>query len=182
MNFGNLLQRGLMLCATFFISSLSADDVSHMPFFMIPDAPYASDFNLPDETGKIWSLSTSKGKVVVVNFWATWCLPCRKELPSMRMLAETLDSENFQLLAINVGEDLLDIQSFIGKFDPPLDFPVLLDKNMRVVSEWGVRGVPTTYIIDKKGRLIEIAEGKVDFAQKKMVQKLNRFIVDDSQD
>ncbi len=100
----------------------------------------------------------------------------------MRMLAETLDSENFQLLAINVGEDLLDIQSFIGKFDPPLDFPVLLDKNMRVVSEWGVRGVPTTYIIDKKGRLLEIAEGEVDFAQKKMVQKLNRFIVDDSQD
>ena len=182
MNFGKVFQRGLILCVAFFVSSLAADDVSHTQFFTIPDTPYATDFNLPDETGKIWSLSTSQGKVVVVNFWATWCLPCRKELPSMRMLAETLDSEKFQLLAINVGEDLLDIQSFIGNFDPPLDFPVLLDTNMRVVSKWGVRGVPTTYIIDKKGRLIEFAEGEVDFAQKTMVEKLRRFIADDSQD
>ena len=168
-----------MFSVVFFVSSLMADESLDTPFLTISDSPYASDFSLSDERGKTWSLSTLQGKVVVLNFWATWCLPCRKELPSIRVLAETLDSERFQLLAINVGEDLSDIQKFIGNFHPPLNFPVLLDTNMKVVSEWGVRGVPTTYIIDKKGRLIEFAEGEINFTQKMMMEKLRRFIADD---
>tara|TARA_B100000029_G_scaffold427204_1_gene436494 strand:- start:2553 stop:3095 length:543 start_codon:yes stop_codon:yes gene_type:complete len=179
MHFRNVFLRALIFSVVFFDSPLMADEILDTPFFAISNSPYASDFSLSDERGKTWSLSTLQGKVVVLNFWATWCVPCRKELPSMRVLTETLDSERFQLLAINVGEDLSDIQKFIGNFDPPLNFPILLDTNMKVVSEWGVRGVPTTYIIDKKGRLVEFAEGEVNFTQKTMVEKLRYFIVDD---
>ena len=153
-----------------------ADDDLHAKFREISGNPYSSDFELPDQIGNVWRLSKNRGHVVVVNFWATWCAPCLKELPSMRALAETLSDQKFRLLAINVGEKLPEIERFIEVFDPPLDFPILIDSNMQVASEWGVRGVPTTYIIDQRGRLVEFAEGGVDFTASVIVEKLRHLI------
>ena len=168
----------LLLCSMFLVSSSVADDSLNSKFREIPGRPYALDFELMDQVGHVWQLSESRGYVVVVNFWATWCAPCLKELPSMHVLWSRLEDQGFKLLAINVGEELLEIKRFLETFDPPLDFPILIDPNMQVANAWGVRGVPTTYVVDQRGRLVEFAEGEVDFTDAEVIATLRRLIDD----
>ena len=167
-----------LLCSMFLVSLSVADDSSNSKFQEISGRPYSLDFELMDQVGNVWQLSESRGHVVVVNFWATWCTPCLKELPSMHALWSRLEGEDFKLLAINVGEELLEIKKFLETFDPPLDFPILMDPNMQVANAWGVRGVPTTYVVDQRGRLVEFAEGEVNFTDAEVIATLRRLIDD----
>ena len=96
----------------------------------------------------------------------------------MNDLWSRLEGEDFKLLAINIGEDLLEIKRFIKAFDPPLDFPILIDPNMQVANAWEVLGVPTTYVVDQSGRLVEFAEGEVDFVDPEVIAELQRLIDD----
>jgi peroxiredoxin len=108
----------------------------------------APDFELNDLTGSQVRLSERKGKVVLLNFWATWCLPCRSEMPVLnaRYLKE---KEHFEVLAINFDEPQEIVQNFIN--DLELSFPVLLDPGGRVQDLYRVRGYPTSYLIDQTG-------------------------------
>ena len=145
------------------------------PFVGNPDA---FDFALEDRFGEVHQLSQLQGQVVVVNFWATWCGPCLAELPSLQALWEHLSDGPFEVLAINVGEDLSTIDRFLNGFDPPLGFRILTDPKMQVVSEWQVRGVPTTYVIDRQGRLAEFAEGGMDFTNDFVLGRIRQFMDD----
>ena len=138
--------------------------------------PDALDFALEDRFGEVRRLSQHQGQVVIVNFWATWCGPCLAELPTMQILWERLSDGPFELLAINVGEERSTIDRFLNGFDPPLGFRILSDSKMRVVQEWRVRGVPTTYIIDRQGRLAEFAEGGVDFTRDSVVDRIRQLM------
>ena len=96
----------------------------------------------------------------------------------MNALWSRSEGQGFKLLAINVGEELFEIKRFLETFDPPLDFPILIDPNMQVANAWGVRGVPTTYVVDQRGRLVVFAEGEVDFTDAEVIATLRRLIDD----
>ncbi len=119
-----------------------------------PDAP---EFSLQDMDGNSIRLSDLRGQVVIVNFWATWCPPCREEMPSMQRAWAVLEGENILMLAINVGEDEDTIFEFSASY--PVEFPLLLDSDSATATAWPVRGLPTTFVIDRNGRLAYKAVG-----------------------
>jgi cytochrome c biogenesis protein CcmG/thiol:disulfide interchange protein DsbE len=109
-------------------------------------------FSLNDSNGKIWSLEELKGKVVLVNFWASWCPSCKEEKPSLQKLSNmTSDKPDFLILTILYNDAPSGAFQFMKKNN--LNLPLLLDEKMEVSSIYGVTGVPETYIIDKKSVL-----------------------------
>lgn len=117
----------------------------------------APDFDLLDIDGVGHRLSTYRGKVLIINFWATWCPPCREEMPSMQRAWEVLEQEDILMLAINVGEDEDTIFQFTANY--PVEFPLLMDRDSAVVGAWPVRGLPTTFVVDPQGHLAYRAVG-----------------------
>ena len=116
----------------------------------------APDFKLVDVDGGKHSLSDYRGKPLIINFWATWCPPCREEMPSMNRAWHKV-KDTVSMLAINVGEDEDTI--FIFSADYPIDFPVLLDSSGAVIREWPVKGLPTTFVLDREGNIRYTAVG-----------------------
>ena len=133
------------------IGSLLTVSYAQESLSLIKQNPPAADFNLPDMDGEMFSLSSYKGKTVIINFWATWCPPCREELPSMNRAWHKIKDDNIAMIAINVGEDEDTIFSFMG--DYPIDFQVLLDQSGDVINKWPIKGLPTTFVLDPKGHL-----------------------------
>ncbi len=123
----------------------------------LPDKPQGPDFELSDIEGNIHRLSDYRGKVLIINFWATWCPPCREEMPSMQRAWEKLKKEDILMLAIDVGEDEDTIFQFTANY--PVEFPLLMDRDSTVVTKWPVRGLPTTFVVDPQGRLVYRAIG-----------------------
>ena len=116
----------------------------------VPGKPTAPDFTLPDLDGKAVNFADHKGRVVLVNFWATWCPPCRAEIPSMERAWSKIKSEGVAMLAVHVGGDADQIWEFLAEFN--VTFPVLIDKSSRVSKAWTTVGLPTTYVADGEGR------------------------------
>lgn len=109
------------------------------------------DFSLKDSNGKTWQLSALRGKVVMLNFWAAWCAPCRKEMPLLETMYQDLKASDFVLLAINTESDIADAEALLQELN--LTFPILWDKDGAVVKLLGVNAMPTTLVIDSKGEL-----------------------------
>jgi len=123
----------------------------------------APELQLKDIDGKTHSLSALRGKVVLVNFWATWCPPCRREMPSMQRLYEKLPHDNFEILAVDIGEDENTVLTFSWMLKPAPAFPLLLDRDSEAMRKWPVQGLPTSFVIDKQGRVALRAVGGRDF-------------------
>jgi cytochrome c biogenesis protein CcmG/thiol:disulfide interchange protein DsbE len=123
----------------------------------------APDFSLPDLQGKTVRLSDYRGKVVFLNFWATWCKPCKEEMPSMELLWDNFKSEDFVMLAISMDRVTTknDIHPFIESMN--LTFPVLTDSWGQTDKRYKLMGVPETYIIDQNGVLREKVIGPRDW-------------------
>ncbi len=117
----------------------------------------APDFTLVDMDGEKHSLASYKGKPLIINFWATWCPPCRAELPSMNRAWAKLKDEGIAMVAVNVGESEDTIFAFTG--DYPIDFTVLLDESGDIINKWPIKGLPTTFVLDKEGKLVYRAVG-----------------------
>ena len=128
-----------------------------------PENIPAPDFTFPDLNGRNISLSDYKGKVVLLNIWATWCPPCVYEMPSMEKLYKEFKGENFEILAVSIdtgGKDI--VAPFMKKYK--LTFPALLDPKGTIKTLYGVTGVPESYIIDKQGIIIGKIIGARDWA------------------
>ena len=123
----------------------------------VPGRVPAPDFMLEDTEGRLHHLSDYRGRTVIVNFWATWCPPCREEIPSMNRAWHKLSGDGVVFLAINMGEDEDTI--FIFTADYPADFPLLLDRTGEVIAQWPVKGLPTTYIVAPDGTIAYRAIG-----------------------
>ena len=123
----------------------------------VPGNIPAPDFSLQDIDGNLHRLSEYRGRPVIINFWATWCPPCREEIPSMNRAWHVLREEGIAMLAINVGEDEDTI--FVFTADYPADFPLLLDQSGDIIGQWPVKGLPTTYVIAPDGSIAYRAIG-----------------------
>lgn len=123
----------------------------------LPAGVLAPDFELMDTEGKLHRLSDYRGRPVIINFWTTWCPPCREEIPSMNRAWHILEQEGIAMLAINMGEDEDTI--FIFTADYPAEFPMLMDRSGEVIAEWPVKGLPTTYVVAPDGTIAYRAIG-----------------------
>lgn len=143
--------------ALFFTTSLGATENLDSAFyalgFQLPEKTIpAVTFELEDLNGNLVSLSSLRGKVVFLNFWATWCSPCRAEMPSMEKLYNKFASRDFQIVAVDLQENKKQVSKFVA--DNGLTFKILLDKTGNVGAKYGARSIPTTYIIDKDGSVL----------------------------
>jgi len=130
---------------------------------VIEDNLPAPDFTFPGLDGKMVRLADYRGKVVLVNIWATWCKPCVDEMPSMEKLYHKFKGENFEILAVSIDEPgLKAVAPFMKQHN--LTFPALIDSEGAVKAVYGITGVPESFIIDKQGILIKKIVGPVNWA------------------
>lgn len=115
-----------------------------------------------DLQGKTWRLADLRGRAVVLNFWATWCPPCRAEMPSLQQMAEIYGPEQLLVLAVNVGEEPRRINAYLQRSG--LSLTVLLDPQSEIARAWGADALPTTYLIDAEGRPRQRVRGEVDWS------------------
>jgi peroxiredoxin len=134
----------------------------------------APDFSLVDRQGKTWTLSELRGQVVFVNFWATWCAPCRKEMPAMQDLYEMMPKDTFKMLAILNNDDPTLADTFAAKLG--LTMPILDDQDNTVGAIYGLTGVPETFIINKKGLVVRKYIGPASWNTKAYTDMLKQFI------
>ena len=114
-------------------------------------SPPAPGFKLANRAGGELSLDGLKGQVVMINFWASWCGPCRQEFPALDQIYAKYKPMGFQMIAINVESEKADAEKFLGK--TPVSFPILFDPDNKVSGSYGVSAMPTTFLVDRQGRL-----------------------------
>ena len=135
----------------------------------------APDFTLNDLSGRPVQLSSLKGKVVLLNFWATWCPPCRQEIPSMVGLNQSMQGKPFQMLAVSIDEGGKDaVEAFFRKSGQTL--PALLDTDGKVARMYGTTGVPETFILDAKGVILKKVMGPMDWSSREVMSALDEMI------
>jgi cytochrome c biogenesis protein CcmG/thiol:disulfide interchange protein DsbE len=130
---------------------------------LIRPGQLASDFSLPALDGETVRLSDLKGQVVLVNLWATWCPPCKAEMPTINDFYQAHQEAGFIALIVNVQEDGSTVRAFIEANG--FTFPVLLDSRGELMRQYGVRGLPTTFIIDRNGQVRHIQTGAITQAE-----------------
>src|SRR6266542_4191270 len=137
----------------------AADDDPFQVLSLIRPAPSSSapDFAVPGLAGPSLRLSDFKGRVVFLNFWATWCPPCKEEMPSMERLYRRFRERGFTMVAISIDANTPAVAPFVKRFG--LTFPIGLDPKMEVATRYGLRALPTTVLIDRGGRMVAFAFG-----------------------
>jgi peroxiredoxin len=129
---------------------------------------------LADAKGVTHRLSDYRGKVVLVNFWATWCEPCRDELPGIERLRTALAGRPFVILAVQMGGSARTAQDVAESLG--LSFPLLLDRDSRATSAWGVNLLPTSFLIDAHGRVAYRHVGEVDWSSAAGRRRVERLL------
>lgn len=132
-----------------------------------------SDFQLPGIDGDQHRLSDYRDRYLLVNFWAVWCSPCRREMPSMQRLYEKLRGGRFEMLAIHVGPSLEQARTYGQKLG--LGFPIAVDTEMGL-SDWKVLGLPTSFLLDPQGRIIAEAVGERDWDDPQLIRQLEAYL------
>ena len=126
---------------------------------ILPERPVAApDFTLEDLEGRSVSLKDLRGKVVFLNFWATWCVPCRREMPAMEQLHREYRGRGLAILAVDFRESKAQVKSFMDELR--LTFPALLDAKGEVTFDYSARALPVTYLVDRDGKILWKTNGR----------------------
>ncbi len=161
-------QLAYLLAAVFFLAGsppqarADGPDYKSVPKLQeMKDRTAAPDFTLPDPGGKKVSLKDYRGKVVFLNFWATWCPECRTEMPDMERLYREFKGQGFEIVAVNVKDKREDALAFVKKLK--LSYPIAMDPEGEVGLLYGAFGMPATYLIDRKGVVLARMWGGADW-------------------
>jgi thiol-disulfide isomerase/thioredoxin len=133
----------------------------------------APEINLPDLSGTTNRLSDLEGKVVVVNFWASWCTPCVRELPALERLKDRLEAGGGTVLAVNAGESLSQIKRFLKH--RPTTLLVLRDEQSEALSDWNVTFMPTTFVVNPAGRVVMRVVGETLWDEQALVDRIQGY-------
>ena len=155
--------------------SISAEQIKALGLGRVTGTPDAPDLVLTDMAGKKVTLADLKGKVILLNFWATWCPPCREEMPTLETLYQTYkDHKNFVFLSVDSSEPKATVADFLAK--NPYHFPVLLDLNGAVSAEYGISAIPTTYLIDPQGKVVAGVRGAFNWSSPQFTAGLKALL------
>ena len=128
-----------------------------------------------DENQKNIDLSNYKGKLLILNFWATWCVPCREEMPSLDLLQSDLRLNNLKIFPINIGqEDLLKSVNFFKELNIK-NLDIYYDPAVTLAKKFSLRGLPTTILLDKEGKEFARIIGSIDFSNKEFINWLSSY-------
>lgn len=163
------------LMPLFFVMLISCSDMKDAPMDKV-SKNFIATYNLPNLDGEYVNSNDFLGSYILVNFWATWCTPCVKELPSLNNLYNIFkDKKNFNMIAINIGQNKEVIEKFFIEKSSKIDFTVLLDENMEL-SDWNVQAIPTTFLVNDKGRVIYKIEGEKEWDSSEFTSFINSII------
>ncbi len=140
---------------------------------------YAADiaaFELEDVNGHLHRLSDYQGKVVLINFWASWCPPCIQEIPGMQRLAKSLRNRPFEIIAINVSEQKQ--RALYQSKRINMTFTVLLDTEGKTFRHWQAKILPTSFIVDKKGRIRYLAQGPLEWDSDEVSVIIEKLLIE----
>src|SRR5262245_1527506 len=139
------------------------------PWTSGPTPPLA----LTDHRGTHHALTAYRNRVILVNFWATWCEPCREEMPALQALQDKLGKEQVVVLAVNYGESPEKVQQFVQQM--PVDFPMLLDRHMQAAQAWQVRVLPTSFVLGQDGQIRYSVVGLLDWSAPQVLELLTEL-------
>ncbi len=134
----------------------------------------APDFILKDMNGKAISFSAFRGKVILLNFWATWCPSCIAEMPSFNKAYQQMKGRGLEVIAVSTDRSLNDAKNFSDK--KGLSFTILLDETRNVTKQYKVFSLPTTFLIDRHGIIVEKFYGEYDWTGQEMRQKIDKLL------
>jgi len=160
-------RRHFLLLFAFWVWSVQGLAAQGINYKLVPnlqpmsDSAPTPDFTLPDPTGKKVSLKDFRGKLVMLNFWASWCAPCREEMPTMERLYQEFKSKGFVIVAVDVKDKRTDALAFIKELK--LTFPVVFDPDGQVGLLYGAWGLPATYLIGLRGEGLARMWGPADW-------------------
>lgn len=138
--------------------------------------PAAPDLDLSGLDGNRYRLSGYRGKVLIINFWASWCPPCLAEMPTLQKAWDLLHDGNFEILAVNLGESEETIRRFVNGHKPKLGFPLLIATDQSIMQTWRIQGLPTSHIVDTWGRLVYSEVGPRDFSHEHIIARLRALM------
>ncbi len=136
--------------------------------------PEPPPVDLPRPDGAPMSLRELRGKVVLVNFWATWCEPCVAEMPSLQRLRDQLGVESFEVLGVNYQEGPARINAFVQ--ETRVTFPIVRDTDGAVARAWGARVFPSTYVLDRAGQIRYVLVGEADWTSPMLVSTIRSLL------
>lgn len=135
------------------------------------DLPIAAP--IPGLAGEPVKVSDFTGNITLLNFWATWCPPCRAEMPSIERLYKQMSGTNFRIVAVDAGENRSQVASFIEK--NKYTFPIYLDESNELSSIFAARGLPSTYLVNKEGKVIAVRIGAMEYDQAELIKLLKEL-------
>jgi len=138
----------------------------------------APDFKLLDMDEESHQLQQYRGKVILLNFWDTWCPPCRREMPSMERLHQSMGESDFKVIAINQMEDMDHVFAYTGQLEVDPTFTILFDSDSSVSRRYAAKGLPTTYLIDKRGVIRYRAIGGREFDHPKVIELIKGLLAE----
>jgi len=149
-------------------------DLQSMGFQIFNADIPAPNFTIYDLSGKAVTLTELKGKVVLLNLWATWCPPCKAEMPSLQRLYEATKDKDFVILAIDSGEDKDTVSKFITANN--YTFPIMIDPTNNAIEQYSSGSIPTTYLINKKGFVLGRVVGGKEWDSKEFIDLIDKLI------